>query len=88
MGREEKERSMCFNKNIDDVLEQLKHCPDPKEKRRLLEEINPCKNCPEEKRALAPPGSCDCHQHYYIELKNIIEHIKQHPVDHKLLKSS
>jgi hypothetical protein len=71
---------MGFVKNIDDVLEKMTHCQDPKEKRRLLEDINPCKNCPDEKQAPHPPCNCTCQQQYQTELMNILEHIKQHPV--------
>jgi hypothetical protein len=71
---------MCFDKNIDDVLEQMKHCHDPKEKRRLLEKITPCKTCPEEKPSSHPPCNCSCQKEYQTELMNMIEHIRRHPI--------
>ena len=79
---------MCIKKNIDDVLEQLKHCDDPKEKRRLLEEINPCKTCPEEKQASLSSCNCTCKQQYQTELQNMVEHIKQRLIVPKSPKSS
>ena len=67
---------MCFNANIDDILEQIKKCSDPAEKRRLLEEMNPCKVCPLAKQAPQCLLSVS-HQKYNVELMNIIEYMRQ-----------
>lgn len=65
---------MSFKKNIDDILEQIKNCHDPTEQKRLLEEINPCKTCPDGKQ---PSCQFSCKQHYQVVLFNIVEQIKQ-----------
>lgn len=72
---------MCLKKDIDDVLEQMKNCHDPTKKRRLLEEITPCKTCLLAKQAPQAPCDCKCQQQHQIELMNMIEHIKQTKVD-------
>ena len=68
---------MCFNTNIDNILEQIKKCSDSVEKQRLLEEMNPCKACPLAKQDSQCLLSVS-HQKYNVELLNIIEYMRRH----------
>ena len=68
---------MCFKENIDDYLEKIKKCHDPKEIHRLLEEINSCKTSTKKDQTasyMQDPG-CNCRLHQKIYLQNLIEHI-------------
>ena len=59
---------MCTKRDIGDILKQLEDSQDTEHKRRLLEEANLCKKCPEN---LQCHGSdCRCHQHFEAELQN------------------
>ena len=66
---------MCLTKDIDAILDQLEACSDHKEKKRILEQLDCCKACPE----LHTKGEASCRcENRHIEFLNLIEHIKQH----------
>jgi hypothetical protein len=69
---------MPGNKDINEILERIKDCHDPVEKRKLLAEINPCKTC--DQKGQYPHGNCDgrCLQDFQRELFNSLEHLKSH----------
>ena len=75
---------MCSRKDIGIILEQLQHCNDAQEKRRILKELDNCKTCTEKPNALAQEETrCKCEEYRHIEFRNIIEHVKQHRVFEK-----
>ena len=67
------DKTMCTQKDIDNVLKQLQGCRDTAHMRRLLEEAMPCNESPE---VLQTDGEqehgCSCRLHFWTELQNII----------------
>ena len=59
---------MCTKRDIGDILKQLEDSKDTEHKRRLLEEANLCKKCPEKSQCYG--SDCRCHQHFRVELQN------------------
>lgn len=47
---------MCYDNNIDDLMQRIQACADMDEMRRLLQEAHSCRNCPEEEKQL----ECEC----------------------------
>lgn len=68
---------MCVTEDIDVILERIKNCHDPEEKRRILDEITPCKTCIQKDRDRKPPCDCRCMQEFQTELFNTMEHVRQ-----------
>lgn len=72
---------MCTQKNIDEVLQQLQHCGDTQQMRRLLKEAIPCNECPELKISEGQKEhDCSCREHFRTEIKNIIRSIQMKTV--------
>jgi len=62
---------MCTKREIDDILKQLEDSQDPEQMRRLLEEADLCKKCPENLHGCGEQESdCRCRQHFRTELQN------------------
>ena len=61
---------MCTKRDIDDILKQIKESQDSGHKRRLLEEANLCKRCPENLQYYG--SDCRCRQHFWAELQNYL----------------
>lgn len=75
---------MCKKKDISAVLEQLQHCQDHEEKRRILEQSISCETCAEKPAPLVQGDiRCRCEIDQHTEFFNIIEHVKQHRVFEK-----
>jgi hypothetical protein len=64
---------MCSKKDIDAILEQLKNCQDSHEKRRILEEADPCSACAVKNSQKSNCSNCPHH----AEFINILMHIRQ-----------
>ena len=72
---------MCKRKNIDAILEQLQHCQDHEEKRRILEQSISCETCAEKTDPLGQGDiRCRCEIDKHIEFLNTLEHAIQHRV--------
>jgi hypothetical protein len=69
---------MCVIEDIDAILERIKNYPDPEEKRRILDEIIPCKICIQKNRGRKSPCDCRCMQEFQTELLNTMEHVRLH----------
>jgi hypothetical protein len=67
---------MCFKRNVDSVLQQIKECHDPGEIRQLLEQLDACKTCPEAEASYVQ-NKFECS--YRIQLKtalnNLVEYV-------------
>lgn len=59
---------MCTKRDIDDILKHFEDSQDTEHKRRLLEEANLCKKCPENLQCYG--SDCRCRQHFWVELQN------------------
>jgi hypothetical protein len=67
---------MCFKKNVDSILQQIKGEHDPIEMRRLLEELDACKTCPEaEGSSVLDKFECSYRIHRQMALSNLVEFI-------------
>ncbi|WP_304511777.1 hypothetical protein [Desulfobacula sp.] len=68
---------MCFKKNINHVLEQTSGSKNTTEIRRLLDEVNVCKSCPETKQEVfhEQESICRCRLRQKVEMQNLIVHI-------------
>lgn len=62
---------MCTKRDIGDILKQLEDSQDTEHKRRLLEEANLCKKCPENLQCYGERESdYRCRQHFWVKLQN------------------
>lgn len=67
---------MCATVDIDAILERIRKCHDPEEKRRKLDEIISCKTCIHNDRYRKQPCSCRYMHEFQSELFNTIEHVR------------
>ena len=64
---------MCFEGDIDKILDQVQNCQSDDERRRLLEQASTCRTCPEEKNGALydhEPG-CRCRQQQKLTFNNL-----------------
>ena len=62
---------MCTKRDIDDILKQLGKSQDHDHRRRILDEANLCKKCPENLQGCGEQESvCSSRQHFRTELQN------------------
>ena len=59
---------MCTKRDIGDILKQIEDSQNTEHKRRLLEEANLCKKCPESLQCYG--SDCRCRHHFLAELQN------------------
>ena len=62
---------MCYDKNMNNLLQRILNCTESNEMRRLLKGASSCQNCPEEEK----PFECACRRQQQNNLQNLMAHI-------------
>jgi hypothetical protein len=65
---------MC-REPIGEVLKRLDECRDAAAMRRLLQDADPCRGCPEAVTAKEPAGLCRCRLQSRQDLQDRIHHL-------------
>lgn len=66
---------MCFTKDVDSILQQLRGCHDSTKMRQLLEELDACKECPEAEGSFARNNfECSYRIRLRTEMNNLVEY--------------